>query len=83
MEFNPKLIGGAMPKDEFFSMLKIDKIRKAQNPAFYVIDYLWGGFASLGGGVLFHSRLAGGERGLRAANLARTRGCFFLRRAKF
>ena len=34
-------------------MLKIDKIRKAQNPAFYVIDYLWGGFASLGAVCFF------------------------------
>ena len=34
-------------------MLKIDKIRKAQNPVFYVIDYLWGGFASLGAVCFF------------------------------
>lgn len=29
-------------------MLKVDKIRKKQASLFYIIDYLWGGFATLG-----------------------------------
>ncbi|WP_439290888.1 ABC transporter permease [Lonepinella koalarum] len=29
-------------------MLSVDKVRKPQTPIFYVIDYLWGGFATLG-----------------------------------
>ncbi|MDK4591108.1 ABC transporter permease, partial [Kingella kingae] len=42
-------------------MIKTDKIRKPQHAVFYILDYLWSGFASLGIAMLLIALWAWGS----------------------
>ncbi|MDK4537352.1 ABC transporter permease, partial [Kingella kingae] len=42
-------------------MIKTDKIRKPQHAVFYILDYLWSGFASLGVAMLLIALWAWGS----------------------